>query len=108
MSSLPPIDWPAAEAEAIALFQRLLRFDTTNPPGNELPAAQWLAGVLAKDGIDSQILESAPTRANLVARLPGSGAGRPILLLSHLDVVITESARWTHPPFGGDIASTLR
>ena len=98
------LDWPSAEAEAVRLLQRLLQFDTTNPPGNELPAAQWLADVLAQDGIESVILESQPTRANLVARLAGRGEGRPILLLSHLDVVLAEAARWTHPPFSGDLA----
>jgi len=95
----PPLDWSAIEAEAIAHFKALLRIDTTNPPGNERPAADYLAAVLANEGIEHRIIESKPSRASLVARLPGTGKKGPLLLNGHLDVVPVEPARWTHPPF---------
>lgn len=94
------IDWPAVEAEALAHFKALLRIDTTNPPGNERPAAEYIADVFAREGIEHQIVERAPTRASVVARLRGSGrAGGPLLLNGHLDVVPADAAAWTHPPF---------
>lgn len=93
------IDWPAVEAEAIELFKSLLRIDTTNPPGNERPAADHIAKVLRAEGIDFEIHESEPTRASLVARLRGSGKEGPLLLNGHLDVVPADPDFWTHPPF---------
>jgi acetylornithine deacetylase/succinyl-diaminopimelate desuccinylase-like protein len=103
-------DWVAATAEAIAHLKALLRIDTTNPPGNERPAADYLARVLDREGIAYRIVESEPTRASLVARLPASrpgpggaerGAGKgPLLLNGHLDVVPAERDRWKHDPFG--------
>lgn len=93
------IDWPAVQAEAIEHFKTLLRFDTTNPPGNERPAAEYLAKVLRAEGIECEILERAPTRASLVARLRGSGKEGPLLLNGHLDVVPADPDFWTHPPF---------
>lgn len=95
----PPIDWAAAETEAIEHFRALLRIDTTNPPGNERPAADYLAGVLAREGIEYEIFESKPTRASLVARLRGSGKDGPLLLNGHLDVVPADPEKWRHPPF---------
>ena len=67
------IDWTEATAEAIRHFKSLLRIDTTNPPGNERPAADYVSRVLTEAGIDHQILESEPSRASVVARLRGSG-----------------------------------
>ena len=90
-------------AEATANLQGLLRFDTTNPPGNESGAIQYLADILKRDGIESTILESAPGRANLVARLKGDGSQKPFLLMGHVDVVPVEPDKWTHPPFGAEI-----
>lgn len=93
------LDWRAIEDEAIAHFKALLRIDTTNPPGNERPAADYLAAVLKQEGIEHQIIEAAPSRASLVARLPGSGKQAPLLLNGHLDVVPADASRWRHPPF---------
>lgn len=93
------IDWQAVNAEAIALFKALLRIDTTNPPGNERAAADYLAGVLAKEGIEHRIFEREPGRASLVARLRGNGKKAPLLLNGHLDVVPVDPDFWTHPPF---------
>lgn len=92
-------DWSLAGAEALAHLKALLRIDTTNPPGNERAAAAYLAGVLAREGIAHELVESAPGRASLVARLRGSGRKGALLLNGHLDVVPAEAERWQHPPF---------
>lgn len=94
-----PIDWAAVEAEALQHFKALLRIDTTNPPGNERAAADYIAGVLRAEGIDFEIHESEPTRASLVARLRGTGKDGPLLMNGHLDVVPADPDCWTHPPF---------
>ena len=75
-------DEAAISVEATANLQGLLRFDTTNPPGNEIGAIQYLAEILKREGIESTILESAPGRANLVARLKGDGSQKPFPPLS--------------------------
>ncbi|MBS2029017.1 MAG: M20/M25/M40 family metallo-hydrolase [Deltaproteobacteria bacterium] len=93
----------ALEAEALELFQALLRIDTTNPPGHERAAAELLAESLRKDGLEPQLLEKLPGRTNLVARLKGDGSKPPLLLTGHLDVVAAEDGKWTHPPFGAEI-----
>ncbi|HZA51342.1 MAG TPA: M20/M25/M40 family metallo-hydrolase [Myxococcaceae bacterium] len=87
-------------AESVELFRALLRIDTSNPPGRERAAAELLADSLREDGIEPRILEAAPQRANLLARLKGTGARAPLLLTAHLDVVPADAARWRHPPFG--------
>lgn len=89
--------------EAICHLQELLRFDTTNPPGNETPAAEYLAAVLRQAGYQPVVLESAPGRGNVVARYPGDGSLPPLLLFAHLDVVPAESTHWAHDPFSGEI-----
>lgn len=81
----------------------LVRLDTSNPPGNELLVAQYLAAELAASGIEHHVLESAPGRANLVARVPGTGAEPPLMLLAHADVVGARPEGWTHPPFSGAV-----
>lgn len=86
------------------LVQRLIRIDTTNPPGQEIQAAIEIQKILAIYQIDSEIFESAPGRGNLVARLKGTGQKEPLLLLGHLDVVPADPKEWTHPPFAGEIA----
>ena len=93
----------ALEAEALELFQALLRIDTTNPPGLERAAAELLAESLRKDGLEPQLLEKLPGRTNLVARLKGDGSKPPLMLTGHLDVVAAEDGNWTHPPFGAEI-----
>ena len=101
MASLA-IDWPSATAEALAHFKALLRIDTTNPPGNERAAADYLARVLDRENIAYRIVESEPTRASLVARLVGTGKKAPLLLNAHLDVVPAEREHWQHDPFGAE------
>jgi acetylornithine deacetylase/succinyl-diaminopimelate desuccinylase-like protein len=97
--SLPPLT-----ADAEEMCAHLLRIDTTNPPGNERPAVDYLAGKLREVGYDVTILESAPGRANLVTRYRGIGAAAPLLLAAHLDVVEADPTQWRHPPFSGAIA----
>jgi acetylornithine deacetylase/succinyl-diaminopimelate desuccinylase-like protein len=91
--------------EAVTLLQGLLRFDTTNPPGDEADCAAFLAHHLRAGGLEPEILESAPRRANLLTRLRGDGSGGgPLLLNAHLDVVPAEPDRWSHPPFAAEFA----
>ncbi|MFH1568180.1 MAG: M20/M25/M40 family metallo-hydrolase [Gemmatimonadota bacterium] len=96
------IDWEAAGREVTGYLQALIRIDTTNPPGNETAAARYLAGILEREGIAPAVTESAPRRGNVTGRLRG-GSAAPLLLLGHTDVVGVEAARWTHPPFGGEL-----
>jgi acetylornithine deacetylase/succinyl-diaminopimelate desuccinylase-like protein len=94
-------EWKALGDEATALLSRYLRINTTNPPGREITAARWLADVLRRDGIESQVFEPAPGKANLYARLAGDGSARPLILLNHMDVVLASPEYWTVDPFGG-------
>jgi acetylornithine deacetylase/succinyl-diaminopimelate desuccinylase-like protein len=93
------IDWPRVETESMEHFQTVLRFDTSDPPGNERPAAEYVKGVLEREGIDTKVFELEPNRLNVVARLKGSGKKRPLLLMAHLDTVNVDPAKWTFPPF---------
>ncbi|MEA2709714.1 MAG: hypothetical protein QOF78_2315, partial [Phycisphaerales bacterium] len=93
----------SAGDEVVAHLQALLRLDTRNPPGNEIIAANYLRDVLARDGIDSEIVGPSPDRASIVARLRGDGSEPPLLLMSHTDVVAVERDKWTQDPFGGEI-----
>ncbi len=97
------INWPSIADETTKLLQDLIRFDTTNPPGNEHACVQYIADLLKKEGIDSVTYESQPTRANLVARLKGNGAKKPFIMMGHVDVVPVEADKWTHLPFGAEI-----
>lgn len=96
-------NWDEIGAETTALLQDLLRFDTTNPPGNELPCVQYIADRLKKEGIESTIFEPEPGRGNLVARLKGDGSRQPFIFMGHVDVVPAEASQWKYPPFGGEI-----
>lgn len=99
-----PIDWSAITAEVTGHLQALLRLDTSNPPGNETLAAEYLAGVLQEAGIEAQIVEGVPGRGNLVARLPAANpTERPLMLTGHVDVVTVERSKWSRDPFGGDL-----
>ena len=96
-------NWPAVEAETITHLQALIRFDTTNPPGNELPLAEYLSRVLEQEGIETKLLVPLPGRAAVIARLRGNGAKRPVMLLAHMDVVGVERDKWSCDPFGATI-----
>ena len=98
-SAAAPPDFAAAHDEAAQILGDLVRIDTSNPPGLETRAADYIKARLAKEGIESTIYESAPGRGSLVARLKGRGTKRPLLILGHLDVVGVERDKWTVDPF---------
>ncbi|HEY6059154.1 MAG TPA: M20/M25/M40 family metallo-hydrolase, partial [Gemmatimonadales bacterium] len=101
-----PLNWDSIAAEAVRNLSAYLAINTTNPPGNELEAARFLQQLLARDGIDAQILDTAELgagRANLYARLRSSGAKKAIALVSHLDVVPATPQFWSVDPFSGAV-----
>ncbi|MCR4318384.1 MAG: M20/M25/M40 family metallo-hydrolase [Planctomycetes bacterium] len=96
-------DLRAIEKESIEVFRELLRFDTTNPPGNEMPAIRFAESVLSRDEIECEVFEIEQNRGNLVCRLVSSGAEPPLMLSAHVDVVPANPAKWKHPPFEATI-----
>lgn len=102
----PQPDLSTLSAEATGWLQGLIRINTTNPPGNELAAAKYVAGILQQNGIPADIYESAPGRGILIARLSSSAVpdpSRALLLMAHLDVVGVDRSKWQEDPFGGVI-----
>jgi acetylornithine deacetylase/succinyl-diaminopimelate desuccinylase-like protein len=95
------VDLDVLRAEATELLRALLRVDTSNPPGRETPAAELLRNYLEGNGVACELVAADPERANLVARIPGDGSGRSLMLLGHTDVVPADASGWTHPPFAG-------
>ena len=89
------------EREMISYFKDLLSIDTSNPPGNETAASEYIASVFKREGIEYDLFEPVSGRGSIIARIPGSGGGSPLLLMSHLDVVGADSEQWDYPPFGG-------
>jgi len=100
---LEQVDWEREAADAVELLRALLRFDTSNPPGDEAECVAYLADWLAEAGLDPEVLAPAPGRANLVVRLQGLVDEPPLLLNGHVDVVAAEAGRWRHPPFAGEV-----
>jgi acetylornithine deacetylase/succinyl-diaminopimelate desuccinylase-like protein len=97
--------WETFERETLDHLRALIRLDTTNPPGNERLAADYLGAALTRQSIEFVTIEPQPTRANLVARVAGRDRARPPLMLSsHTDVVGVEASRWTRDPFGAEVA----
>jgi acetylornithine deacetylase/succinyl-diaminopimelate desuccinylase-like protein len=99
------IDWRAAGREAAEVLSGYLKVDTCNPPGNETRGARYLAGVLQREKIPYEILEFTPGRGSLIARLKGSGAKKPLCLLSHIDVATAEAEHW--PEGKGPLSGTI-
>jgi acetylornithine deacetylase/succinyl-diaminopimelate desuccinylase-like protein len=87
--------------EAVAVLQDLVRIDTVNPPGNERPAQEYLAGLLERAGLEVELVGPDPERPNLVARLRGRADGPVLGLLSHVDTVSVDPAGWRHDPWSG-------
>src|SRR5262249_26909416 len=88
--------------EAIGLTRDLIRVDSSNPPGNETPAAMVLRNYLEANGIECELVARDPDRANLVARIPGTGTGPSLALVGHTDVVPADAQDWRRPPFSGE------
>src|SRR5580704_9246362 len=104
-SNVPPqtSDLTKLENDALGWFEGLLRINTTNPPGNELAAAKYIADILKQEGIPSDIIETVPGRGFLVARLSATALPDPshaLLLMGHLDVVGVDRSKWSVDPFG--------
>jgi acetylornithine deacetylase/succinyl-diaminopimelate desuccinylase-like protein len=98
----PSADMAKLQGEAIAWLQDLIRINTSNPPGNEIVAAKYIADVLKREGIPSEIFESTPGRGFLVARLSATAMPNPsraLLLMAHLDVVGVDKSKWSVDPF---------
>jgi acetylornithine deacetylase/succinyl-diaminopimelate desuccinylase-like protein len=89
--------------EVTDLLSRLIRLDTTNPPGNETLAAELLCDYLEANGLECELIARTPERANLVARIKGSGSGPSLLVMGHTDVVLADPAEWSVPPFSGRV-----
>jgi len=99
-----PVDLDTLALAATGWVTDLIRINTTNPPGNEMAAAKYIAGVLEKEGITSEVIEVAPGRGVVVARLqagPMADSSRALLLLGHLDVVGVDASKWSVDPFAG-------
>lgn len=99
------------EQETVDLLRELIRFDTINPPqpgsgkrnADETALLRHVKGLLAADGIASEIYELEPGRGNLVARVRGTGAKKPILLMAHVDVVNVDRSQWQVDPMSGEV-----
>src|SRR3954449_6964363 len=89
--------------EVTDLLSRLIQVDTTNPPGNETPAAELLRDYLEANGLECELYARTPERANLVARIRGTGGGPSLLIMGHTDVVLADPAEWSVAPFGGEV-----
>ncbi|MDA1128485.1 MAG: M20/M25/M40 family metallo-hydrolase [Chloroflexi bacterium] len=103
MSETPSSVPASNHLDPVALTERLVRFNTSNPPGNEAQCIQHIKSLLDGAGIQNQVLGKSPDRPNLIARLPGDGSAPPLLLQGHVDVVPADPARWRQAPFGGDV-----
>lgn len=95
------IDFRRAGEEALEHLKAIVRLDTSNPPGNEIRVTDYLAARLREAGLEPTVFESEPGRGSLMVRYRGTGAGRPLLIMSHIDVVPVREDKWSVPPFEG-------
>jgi acetylornithine deacetylase/succinyl-diaminopimelate desuccinylase-like protein len=96
-------DWDAINEETLRHFRALLQFDTSDPPGRELPAAEYIRDVLEAEGFEVEMLANNDERPNVVTRLKGNGSKEPLLIMAHTDTVNVDPAKWTFPPFSATI-----
>ncbi len=99
LASAQNIDWPKVNDELLRHYQALIRIDTTDPPGNESKAVDYIRKVFDAEGIPVIVAAKDPARGNLIARLKGNGSKRPILLMGHTDTVQVDASKWKFPPF---------
>ncbi|MBC8205337.1 M20/M25/M40 family metallo-hydrolase [bacterium] len=92
-------DWVDYQNLSLDILSHLIRFDTTNPPGNELPLMKYLSRRLKKEGVHCEIFKSDLNRANLIARCKGDGSQGAFMIAAHADVVSVEGQKWNYPPF---------
>jgi acetylornithine deacetylase/succinyl-diaminopimelate desuccinylase-like protein len=92
-----------AAAETDGFLRDLVQMDTQDPPGNESQVALYLAAIFKREQIPYELLEPVAGRASIVARLQGTGAKRPVLMLAHEDVVPVDRAHWTVDPFAAEV-----
>jgi acetylornithine deacetylase/succinyl-diaminopimelate desuccinylase-like protein len=85
------------------LLQRLIRFDTTNPPGNERECVAWVERLCSDAGLETRVVAKDDQRPNLLARVRGRGEAPPLLLQGHVDVVTAVGQEWQHEPFSGEL-----
>lgn len=93
--------------DELRFLQQYVRIDTSNPPGRERAGADFLVSYLKQHGITAELIESAPGRANVYARIKGKQAGGGLLLFHHIDVVPVDARYWSHKPFSGEVADNL-
>jgi acetylornithine deacetylase/succinyl-diaminopimelate desuccinylase-like protein len=98
---------PRLGAEAVELLGELLRINTVNPPGNEEPAQELLAGRLRDAGFECELLAAEPGRPNLIARLEGGAEGQTLCMLGHVDTVPADPSEWTFDPWAGDVVDGM-
>ncbi|MGH2585872.1 MAG: M20/M25/M40 family metallo-hydrolase [Dehalococcoidia bacterium] len=102
MPATPSIDWDAIHEEAIDILSRYIQVDTSNPPGRERAACDFLGEILRREGIEYELFDAGgDDRVSLRAVLKGGGNGRPLMLLNHTDVVPVERQYWEVEPFAG-------
>src|ERR1700730_1019192 len=92
-------DWAKVNDETMRHYQALIQIDTTDPPGNETRAVEYVKKGLEAEGIPVIVPAKEPARANLIARLKGNGSKKPLLIMGHSDTVKVDAAKWTFPPF---------
>ncbi len=92
------------EAEVAEICRDLVRLQTVNPPGNELASAEYVAAALKKSGAETELVKHGDTRASVLARLKGRGKAPALFYNGHLDTVPVGAEKWSHDPFGGEIA----
>jgi acetylornithine deacetylase/succinyl-diaminopimelate desuccinylase-like protein len=97
------LDWKKVQAETREHFSAMVKINSSNPPGNETVVAKYIQGVLERDGIPSKLVGADPNRLSLIARLKGSGAKKPILIMGHTDVVGVQAERRSQDPFGAKL-----
>jgi acetylornithine deacetylase/succinyl-diaminopimelate desuccinylase-like protein len=96
-------DRAALERRTTEILQRLIPFNTVNPPGNEEPAQLWLRSLLEEAGFDCELPTAVPGRPNLVARMPGGSDGPTLCLLGHVDTVLADPEDWQVDPWAGEL-----
>ena len=96
-------NWSSVEEETLRHFRALLQFDTSDPPGRELPAAEYIRDVLEAEGFEVEMLATDPERPNVITRIEGSGDKEPLLIMAHTDVVNVDPEKWTFPPFSATV-----